>query len=85
MEGLGGAPPPAMIAKSGEGIVASGALIPRGRVAGLERAARLAGEAFGHEEHAPLPRFRPAAFRGSLSWCAIAFAAIVGLAVLSLR
>jgi hypothetical protein len=54
-------------------------------VAGLERAARLAGEAFGHEEHAPLPRFRPAAFRGSLSWCAIAFAAIVGLAVLSLR
>lgn len=77
-----------MIVKNmGEVIVASGALVARGRVVGLERAARLAGEAFGHEEPAPLTRLHLAALHPSrwLVWLAAGFAAIVGLVALSTR
>ena len=87
IEGLGGVAPPAMIAKNGEGIVASGALVPSGRVAGLERAARLAGEAFGHEEAAPLSRLGQPADHPSrwLVWLFAGLAAIAGLLVLGTR
>jgi hypothetical protein len=56
-------------------------------VAGLERAARLAGEAFGHEEPAPLNRLGLAATAPSrwLVWLSAGLAAIVGLLVLSTR
>lgn len=87
IEGLGGAPPPVMIAENGEAVVASGALVPRGRVAGLERAARLAGEAFGHEEPAPLNRLSLAATAPSrwLIWLSAGFAALFGRRTLSAR
>ncbi len=42
--------------KMGEGAVASGVLVSMGRVARLERDARLAGECFGHEEPVYLPQ-----------------------------
>ena len=91
IEGLGEAQPPAMIAKKvgqevGEGIVASGALVPRGRAAGLERAARLAGEAFGHEDATVLPRWRWAVFQPMLLPALICgFSAAMTLSVLVLR
>ena len=40
--------------------MAYGAFVPSVRVAGLERAARLAGEAFGYEDASVLPRWRRA-------------------------
>lgn len=88
IEGLGGAPPAAMIAeKWGETVVAYGAFVPNVRVAGLERAARLAGEAFGHEEPAPLSPLNRAAFQPSrwLLWLAAGLASLVGLLVISTR
>ena len=87
IEGLGGAPPAAMIAKKwGDNVVAYGAFVPSVRVAGLERAARLAGEAFGHEELAPVARRRDMAVLQSWAvWLLAAVVAIVGLAALSLR
>jgi hypothetical protein len=88
IEGLGVTAPPAMIAKKwGEGIVASGAFVPSVRVAGLERAARLAGESFGHEETGPAAPLDLAAFHPSrwLAWLAAGLAAVAGLLVLSTR
>jgi hypothetical protein len=59
----------------------------RVRLAGLQRAQRFAGEAFGHEEHAPLQRLRPADVLPSRWrwWLAAAFAAMAGLAYLHFR
>lgn len=77
-----------MIAKKrGEGIVASGALVPNGRVARLERTARLAGEAFGHEEAIPLSRLGLAAAASSrwFVWLSAGLVALFGLLVLSTR
>jgi hypothetical protein len=54
-------------------------------MAGLQRAARLAGESFGHEDLAPLPRLRFFARQPWLWWLAAALAAVAGLAVLNLR
>lgn len=87
IEGLGDATSPAMIAKNrGEGVVASGALVPNGRTAGLERAARLAGEAFGHEEATVLPRWRWEVFQPMLLPALICgFSAAMTLSVLALR
>lgn len=85
--GLGGAPPAAMIVeKMGEGAVAYGVFVPSVRVAGLERASRFAGEAFGHEEAAPIPRRRDRAlFPNWALWLLAAVVAVIGLAALSLR
>ena len=71
----------------GEGAVASVRLGPSVRVAGLERSARLAGEAFGHEEPAPLSRLNAAALQPSrwLLWLAAGLAATAGLLVLGAR
>jgi predicted cobalt transporter CbtA len=56
-------------------------------LAGLERAARLAGESFGHEDLAPLQGMPFAGIQSSrwLWWLAAALAAAAGLAALSLR
>lgn len=56
-------------------------------MAGLERAARLAGEAFGHEEPASLNRLDLAAIAPSrwLVWLLAGVAALFGLLVLSTR
>jgi hypothetical protein len=56
-------------------------------VAGLERAARLAGEAFGHEEPAPLNRLDLAETAVSrwLIWLSNGLAARVGRRTLSVR
>lgn len=60
--------------------------VPSIRVAGLERAARMAGEAFGHEDLGPLPRFPSQAPQTShLVWLLAALAAIAGFAALILR
>jgi hypothetical protein len=69
--------------KSGEGVVAYGVFAPRISVAGLERSARLAGEAFGHEEAAPLSRLNGAVLRPPrwLSSLAAALASAAGLLV----
>ena len=85
--GLGGAPPAAMIVeKMGEGVVASSAFVPSMRVAGLERASRFAGEAFGYEEAAPLLHRRDRAlFPNGVLWLLAAVVAVIGLAALSLR
>ena len=87
IEGLGAAPPAAMIlAKMGEGVVASSAFVPSMRLAGLERASRFAGEAFGHEEAAPIPPRRDRALFPSWAlWLLAAGVAVIGLAALSLR
>ena len=88
IEGLAGAPPAVMIVeKWGEGVVAYGAFVPSVRVARLERAARLAGEAFGHEEPAPLSRLNRAALQPSrwLLWLVAGLASAIGLLVLSTR
>ncbi len=50
--------------------------------AGLERAARMAGEAFGHEEGAPLPRLPSSTV--VLQHLAAAFAAIATLTLIGL-
>ena len=67
--------------------MASRQSVPGIRLAGLERAARLAGESFGHEDLAPLPGMPFAGFQSSrwLWWLAAALAATAGLAALSLR
>lgn len=61
--------------------MASGAFVPSVRAAGLERAARLAGEAFGHEESAPLARLDLAAFHPArwLARLTAGLAAVAGL------
>ena len=66
-------------------IVATRRSVPSIRIAGLQRAARLAGESFGHEDLPSLPRLRRAALQPSLWWLVAALAAISGLAALSLR
>lgn len=66
-------------------IVASRQPVPSIRMAGLQRAARLAGESFGHEDLPSLPRLRHAMFQPSLWWLIATLAAISGLAALSLR
>jgi hypothetical protein len=57
------------------------------RAATLERTARLAGEAFGHEELAPTPRLDASLLQPSrwLMWLLAGVAAAAGLLVLSTR
>ncbi len=64
--------------------MASGALVARGSVAGLERAARLAGEAFGHEEPAPLSLAATGPSRWN-AWLSAGLAAISGRLTLGIR
>lgn len=58
--------------------------VPRVKLVGLERAARLAGEVFAHEDMASLSRRR---FTGQSRrlWWLVAAAALIGLAALALR
>lgn len=60
--------------------------VPRVKLLGLERAARLAGEAFGHEDMAPLTgaRFGEPSLSRWLWWLAAAIA-LAGLVALALR
>lgn len=70
----------------GEGVVASSVFVPSMKIAGLERASRFAGEAFGHEEAVPLPRRRDTTLLPHRAlWLLAALVAVIGLAVLSLR
>lgn len=66
----------------GEKAVASRQSVPVAGIAGLQRAARLAGESFGHEDviGAPLTASDPQASRWL--WWLAAVAASAGLAVL---
>lgn len=58
---------------------------PNMGMAGLQRAARLAGESFGHEDISASPGLHPAALTSSLWWFAAALAGTAGLVALSLR
>jgi len=72
--------------KQGGLVVASGVLVPSMRVAGLERAARLAGEAFAYEELSGSEMRRGAEFAQSHRlWWAVALVALIGLTVVALR
>lgn len=51
----------------------------------LERAARLAGESFGHEDMAPMPPLAAGRVSARLLWGLVALAALAGLLVLHLR
>jgi len=65
--------------------VALRSAVPKIRIAGLERTARLAGEAFAHEELTfGTPRTGDSAQLLRLWWIAGAVA-LIGLAVLALR
>jgi len=60
--------------------------VPSIRVAGLERAARMAGEAFGHEDLGPVPGLSSQAPQTShLVWLFAALAAVAGFAAILLR
>lgn len=60
--------------------------VPRVKLVGLERAARLAGEAFAHEDMASLPNSRLGGMSQSRRlWWLTAAAALIGLVVLALR
>ncbi|TCR66516.1 hypothetical protein [Bosea sp. BK604] len=62
----------------------SHAPVPRVKLAGLERTARLAGEAFAHEDLAVLPpRFGMSQSRRL--WWLVAAIALAGLVALALR
>lgn len=70
----------------GESIVALRSSVPGIRVAGLERAARLAGEAFGHEELGRLDQLRLAQTPSTRRvWAAVALLSVIGLSLLALR
>jgi hypothetical protein len=70
----------------GESVVALRSSLPGIRVAGLERTARLAGEAFGHEELGRLDAMNPAATSpGRWLWGIVALFSIAGLSLLGLR
>lgn len=66
--------------------MASRTVVPKIRLAGLERAARHAGEAFAYEELSAFPDARDteAAQLRRLWWAAAAIA-LVGLVILALR
>ncbi|WP_332699760.1 hypothetical protein [Bosea sp. (in: a-proteobacteria)] len=66
--------------------MASRTVVPKIRLAGLERAARHAGEAFAYEELSGFPSVREAeaAQLRRLWWIAAAIA-LVGLVILALR
>ncbi len=60
--------------------------VPGVRVAGLERTARLAGEAFGHEELGRLDRIHMASTpTGRWLWGIVVLLSIAGLSLLALR
>lgn len=71
----------------GENAVTSIRSVPTVKVASLERTARLAGEAFGHEELAPGRSFDASLLQPSrwLMWLLAGLAAAAGLLVLSTR
>lgn len=75
-----------MLVLKGRNAVASRAVVPKIRLAGLERAARHAGEAFAYEELSGHPDAREveAAQLRRLWWVAAAIA-LVGLVMLALR
>lgn len=58
--------------------------VPGIRIARLERTARLAGEAFGHEELVRLDDLAPASPARRL-WAAAALLSVLGLCLLALR
>lgn len=64
--------------------MASRTVVPKIRLAGLERAARHAGEAFAYEELSAFPDAREAAQLRRLWWAAAAIA-LAGLVILALR
>lgn len=59
--------------------------VPRVKLAGLERAARLAGEAFAHEDMAGLPNPRLGMSQSRRLWWLVAAIALTGLIALALR
>lgn len=75
-----------MLAFKGEDAVASRAVVPKIRLAGLERAARHAGEAFAYEELPAFPDARDAeAAQLRRLWWGAAAIALAGLVILALR
>ncbi|KPF67091.1 hypothetical protein IP69_13895 [Bosea sp. AAP35] len=67
-------------------IVASGAWVPNLRSAGLERVARSAGEAFGHEDMPVLPRWRWTrlhTMRYPAMMCGVAMVTVVSILALA--
>lgn len=66
--------------------MASRSAVPRIRIAGLERAARLAGESFAYEELSGFERRHDAeTTQLRRLWWAAAIIALIGLAVVALR
>lgn len=66
--------------------MASRSAIPKIRIAGLERAARFAGESFAYEELSGFERRHDAEARQLRRlWWAAAIVAVIGLAVVALR
>ena len=66
--------------------MASRRSVPSVKIAGLERAARFAGESFGHEDMPSLPESRFAEIPQSRRfWWVIACVALIGLVALALR
>jgi hypothetical protein len=66
--------------------VASRSAVPKIRIAGLERAARFAGESFGYEELSGFETRQDAQTAQSRRlWWAAAFVALIGLAIVALR
>lgn len=76
----------AMLCVKGRAAVVSRTVVPRIRLAGLERAARHAGEAFAYEELSGFPSAREAeAAQLRRLWWIAAAVALAGLVVLALR
>ncbi|CAN7216489.1 hypothetical protein LJR090_000861 [Bosea sp. LjRoot90] len=66
--------------------MASRSAVPKMRIAGLERAARFAGESFAYEELPGLgPQQDPETAQMRRLWWAAAVVALIGLAVVALR
>lgn len=63
----------------------SHAPVPRVKLAGLERTARLAGEAFAYEDLAVLPNPRYGTSQSRRLWWLVAAIALAGLTALALR
>ena len=71
-----------MIGRKGGEAVASSQSVPVAGIAGLQRAARLAGESFGHEDVIVTPLSAADAHGARWLWWLAAVAASAGLAVL---
>jgi len=71
-----------MIGLQGEKAVASRQTVPVAGIAGLQRAARLAGESFGHEDVIGQPLANADSHASRWLWWLAAVAASAGLVVL---